>query len=704
MSRGQKYLKYLFNPKSIAVIGASRNPEKAGGAVLENLIKGGYKGKIYPVNPNAEEAQGVKSYKNIEAIIKSETTYSGKKPQIDLAVIIVPAKAAGEVLAQCGEAGVKSVIIISSGFSEAGKEGRKLEGEIVAIAQKFEIALLGPNCLGVINTENNLNASFASSFSKKGNIALISQSGAIISSLIDWGNQNNLGFSKIVSLGNKAAADEIDMLDYLEKDKSTRLIAMYLETISRGKEFIEKTRKISAKKPIVVLKTGISAAGQSASQSHTGALATEDRVIDAVLRKSGSIRVKNISELLKVSQILSLNKKISREVFVVSNAGGLAVSSADIISQSKNLQLAEISKNNFSKIKKNIPEFLSIQNPLDIGGDARSDRYKNVLEIVCRRDARFPAFSEGGIKGGCATPAILTIITPQKMTDFKNIANEVSTLNKKGNLILPILAGGDKIKEAREILLKEVVPFYNFPEEAINVLDNAAGRESNLDQNYRLGIPEQSFKKIKNILEKYSAEWISLEDAFKIAENMDFPIIKFLAAAEASDLKNISDKLKFPIVAKTSVGNIVHKAKSGQVICNILNQQELKAAFKKITKPVIFQHQEEKDLELIIGAKRDKNFGAMIVFGLGGILANEIDSAKFYIAPLSREEAEDAVNNSIARKMIPAPVKKDLASLLLNLQKLILNFPQILEIDLNPVMIKISDEKIMCPDVKIKIT
>lgn len=687
MSRGQKYLKYLFNPKSIAVIGASRNPEKVGGAVLDNLIKGGYKGQLFAVNPEAEEAQGVKSYKNLEAIIKSETAYSGKKPQIDLAVIIVPAQIVKDVLVQCGETEVKSAIIISSGFKEIGSEGEKLENEIVDIAEKYGIAILGPNCLGIINTENNLNVSFASSFPKKGSVALISQSGAIISSLIDWGNQNNLGFSKIVGLGNKAAADEIDMLDYLEKDKSISVIAMYLETISRGKEFMEKARKSSAKKPIVVLKTGISAAGQSASQSHTGALATEDRIIGAALRKSGSIRVKNISELLKVSQILSLNKKISREVFVVSNAGGLAVSSADIISQSKNLKLAKISKNNFNKIKKSISEFLSVQNPLDIGGDARSDRYERILSIIDKQKC-----------------SILPIITPQKMTDSDKIAEHMLKIAKKSNnLILPVLAGGEKFEGAKDVFIKNGFPAFNFPEEAISVLDVAAGR-FNLDKNYRAGIFEKNFKAIKNILEKYSAEWISLEDAFKIAENMDFPIIKSLAAAEIGDLKNISDKLKFPIVAKTSVGNIVHKAKSGQVVCNILNHQEMETAFRKITKPVIFQHQEEKDLELIIGAKRDKNFGAMIMFGLGGILANEIDSAKFYIAPLSREEAEDAVNNSIARKMIPAPVKKDLASLLLNLQKLILNFHQISEIDLNPVMINISDEKIMCPDVKIKIT
>lgn len=679
MSRGQKSLKYLFNPRSIAVIGASRNPEKVGGAVLESLIKGGYKGKLFAVNPEAEEVQGVKSYKVIKFL----------KSRIDLAVIIVPAQAVKDVLFQCGEEGVKAAIVISSGFSETGNEGKKLENEISEVAQKFGIALLGPNCLGIINTENNLNASFVSSSPKKGEIALVSQSGAIISSLIDWGSENNMGFSKIASLGNKASIDETDILEYLAQDKQTKVIALYLETISRGKEFIEMARKVSLKKPIIALKTGTSRIGQAASQSHTGALATEDRVIDAALRKSGIIRVFNTEDLLRVSQLLSFRKDIARKIFVVSNAGGLAVSSADIAS-SQNLKFAQINDLDKKNIHKIIPKFLAVNNPLDIGGDAKSDRYKKVLDIVCRGKKSF-------------APTILAIITPQKMTDFKNIAEDIVRFNKKGASILPILAGGEKTREARKTLIENKIPVYDFPEQALHILDIIDDSCKKISPNpHKISIPEKDFFNIKNIIHKYSREWIPLDETMKIAESAGIPIAESAPIKERNDIDYAIKNIKFPIVVKTSAAEVIHKAKAGQVAAGIDSRKELLKALGRIKKPIV-QHQEKKDIELIIGAKRDDNFGTMLVFGTGGIMANEINQAKFYMIPIGTKEAEEIIEKCPMKNLFSQPVKSELVKIIISLQKLMMNFSQVLEVDLNPVMINFTDEKVVCPDVKIKV-
>jgi len=695
MSRAQKNIQLLFHPKSIAVIGASRNPQKVGGAVLDNLIKSGYKGRLFAVNPSADEILGVKSYKSVKLI----------KEKIDLAIIIIPAQFAGSILKECGEAGIKAAIIISSGFREIGEEGKTREQEIIKIADKYGIALLGPNCLGVINTKNNLNASFASSFPMRGNIALISQSGAIVSSLIDWGNENNLGFSKIVSLGNKAGINENDVLEYFARDKETGVIALYLETISYGKKFIEIAKKISLDKPIIVLKTGVSQIGQAASQSHTGALATEDRIVDAALRKGGVIRVFNTKDLLRVSQLMAFKNKISRSIFVVSNAGGLAVSSADIAS-SNNLDFAKIRKEDANKIKKIIPKFLSAENPLDIGGDAKSDRYGKILNVICM-SRNFPALPKGRVKRGCP-PVVLAIITPQKMTDFVNIAREIIKFNKKNSLILPILAGGEKIKEARNILIKKGVPVYDFPEESLHILDiiydNYNDAEKTLAESRQSGIAKKKFACIKKNIQRYSNEWISLDDTLKIAENLDLPIVKSVAAKLQGELDAAIKKIGFPLVAKTSVGSIVHKAKSGQVVCGINNKKDLLNAFNKIKKPVIIQRQGKKDIELIIGAKRDKNFGAMLMFGLGGIMANEFNQVRFYMMPLNPYEIQKIIDDFPIKKIFSDPIIQEIAKTIYSLQKLILNFPQISEVDLNPVMVNLSEEKIICPDVKIRVS
>lgn len=685
MSREQKNLENLFFPKSIAIIGASRDPKKVGGAVLKNLIKSGYKGKIFAVNPNAEKIQGIKSYKNIREI----------DLKIDLAVIIVSAPLAAQILKECGESNIKAAAVISSGFKEAGEEGKKREDEIAEIAREYNITLLGPNCLGIINTSANLNASFASSYPQKGRIAIISQSGAIISSLIDWGNENNLGFSKVASLGNKAVLDESDILEYLEKDKATRVVGLYIENISEAGRFASAARKAGLKKPVVIFKSGTSKAGQSASQSHTGALATEDRITGAIIKKSGAIRAGSLKEFLEVLRMFNFSADAPKEIFAVSNAGGLAVAAADKIESSRNLRFAELSLSAKEKIKTILPPFLSAKNPLDIGGDAGSERYEKIFSALNCGNKNF------------SSSAIIAIITPQAMTECENIAKAIFRLSRKMRII-PVLSGGKKMEKSREILKKAGIPFYDFPEDAVRILDIAAQKSNSArkdiePENFHF-LQKNEFNQIKIILSSCPEEgWISLDRTLKIAELAGIPIAKSFVCDNINELNRIAEKMVYPAFIKTAAGNIVHKAKAKQAIGDIPDKKKLIDSFMKIQKPAIIQSQEKKDLELFVGAKRIRGVGEFLTLGIGGTFANEFNQAEFYMLPFSAEEARGAIEDSPFAKILTANLKKDLIKIILSIQRLLLSFENISEIDLNPVLANLNSETLICPDVKIHI-
>ncbi|MFH1175641.1 MAG: acetate--CoA ligase family protein [bacterium] len=678
--------KSLFYPKSIAVLGASRDPQKVGGAILQNLLSGEFKNKTFAVNPSAQSAQGIKSFSSVQEI----------PVDVDLAILAVPAQFVRDALTQCGEKSVKAAIIISSGFKESGEEGAQKEEEIIKIARKYKIAVLGPNCLGIINNLNGLNGSFASANPLAGNIALISQSGAIISSLIDWGNTHNLGFSYIASLGNKAVLDECNFLKFLENDQKTKAIALYLENISNPKKFIEISRKISVKKPIVVFKSGFSQAGQDISESHTGALATEDRVIDAILDKAGAIRANDLEEFLETARILSLFKKPSDKVFIITNAGGVAVSAADEISRSKNLRFAEISSSSARDFKKVLPQFISVKNPMDIGGDAQSERFEKVLEIAQKDKV-------------LSNSVIFLAVTPQKMTDINGISSVIEKFKDKLNLA-PIFIGGANFEKVREDLQNKNFPVFNFLFDAVKALDLASrgyrnseflDEEKGADEILKLNRNDE--KKIQQILAHSEGGWISMDKSFDILQTLKLPIADFFVADNLDQLENAAKKLGFPLVMKTARGDIIHKAKANQIVCSICDRKAMAKGFMQIKKPVIIQKQENANLELIVGIKNDPNAGRLLMFGIGGTLANELKQVKFYLLPISEREAGRAVDFSLGRLNLAPAIKKSLVEILLGAQKLALNFEEISEIDFNPVLVDTFRKKVFCVDVKIKI-
>lgn len=373
-------LKAFFNPKSIAVIGVSRKPEKIGYQLLRSLIMSGYQGPIYPINPKANEIQGLEVYPSITAI----------KDYVDLAIIAVPAPIVPRVLEECGKKGVKNTIIISGGFKEVGGEGVKLEREVIEIARKYKIRVMGPNCLGVYNPHTKLDTLFLPPEKalrpKKGNIAFISQSGAMGVAFLDWLAMEEIGLSVFVSYGNKADIDEVDLLKYLMNDENTKVITMYLEEIAKGREFIEIAKKVSMKKPIVAIKAGRTEAGVKAASSHTGALAGKDEIVSAALKKAGIIRAYDTHELFDYARALAAGKiAFGENIAIVTDGGGAGVMAVDKLTDNVRgvgLKLAELKEETIEKLKRVLPPFAIAHNPIDLTGNATPEMYKRVLEIV----------------------------------------------------------------------------------------------------------------------------------------------------------------------------------------------------------------------------------------------------------------------------------------------------------------------------------
>ena len=420
----------FFNPKSIAIIGASRDRNKLGYQILKNIIYSGFKGRIFPVNPKASIILGKDSY---ESVLKIPS-------KIDLAVIIVPNIIIPSIMEDLGKKGVKAVIIISAGFGETGEEGKSIEDNILEIARKNKIRIIGPNCLGVIDTFLPLNVSFAAGVPIKKNLAVISQSGAMCSAILDWASKNNIGFSKFISLGNKIDIDEVDLFRALEKDKNSKVILGYFESIKRGTEFIDAASRLSFKKPIIVIKAGLSKEGAKAASSHTGALASNAEVIKAVFNKSGIIQVSDIEELFDFSEAFSvLPMPKDNKVAVLANAGGPSVIAADAISQS-NLTLAKFTQNTIKNLKSKMPSSASISNPVDIVGDADAKRFKIAADIILK---------DKNLSN------LIVILTPQTSTEVEKTAKSIVRLKKKFNKsILASFIGGKAIEKGVQILEK----------------------------------------------------------------------------------------------------------------------------------------------------------------------------------------------------------------------------------------------------------
>lgn len=665
-------LQSLFSPKSVAIIGASRTPGKLGHDVLLNVKRFGYEGKIYPVNPNADEILGLKAYKSI-------TDIRGK---VDLAVVMVPSKYVVDVLEECGKKKVPYAVIISAGFKEVGGEGVHLEEELMETAQKHNIGIVGPNCLGLINSSLRLNASFAVGMPKKGPIGLITQSGAMGVAILDWAYQVQIGLSKMISIGNKADIDEVDCLEYMAKDPDTKVIMIYAESIERGREFLRVAASVSKTKPVIVLKAGISERVQKAIHSHTGALVGSEEAIEAAFRKAGIIRAETVEEFFDFGLALSLQPVPQGDrIAIITNAGGpgiMAVAAAEEM----DFRLPELSVALQKKLKQGLPAAASTKNPVDVIGDAPPERYDHALHTV---------LSSKEIDGA------IVILTPQVMTDEDETARIIAWLSQQHKK--PVLAsfmGGLDVNTGRAILQFHGVPNYDTPARAVKAMDRMVYQKNK-------EVRTVAIAKKKRVCELPSPNkhpQIRTLEAMELLKKYKLPVVQTTLVETPAECEEIS---VFPVVLKGATRDIIHKAQANIVELNVKNSAEAKKAFQRIKRAVkksnpaaefegvLVQEMLPKHLhqkEVIIGMKRDEAFGPVIMFGLGGTMVEYFQDAAFGIAPLDKEEAMEMILDIQTSPLLKDNDLDAAARAIVAVSRLSFDYPEITELDINPLLLE----------------
>ncbi len=699
-------LEALFTPKSIAVVGASTRPGTVGYDLLTNLIRDKFNGKIYPVNPKATELQGLPVYKTLTDI----------PGEVDLAVLIVPAKAVPGIVEESKAKGVKGMIIISAGFKETGAEGAKAEQELAAQVKAAGIPLIGPNCLGVIcaHPDVRMNASFASKICSYGNLGFISQSGALCTSVLDYAEARHMGFSKFVSFGNKADVKEIDLLEYLANDPETKVIAMYLEDISDAKRFIEVASDTfwSKGKPIICLKSGRSAEGAKAVSSHTGSLAGSDKVYDAIFTQCGVQRVNTIAELfdnaaLYTTQALPKGNRVA----IITNAGGPGIMATDA-AMAAGLTLAKLEESTKAALKPPVlPEAAALNNPVDVIGDAHHDRYEAAIKAV---------MNDPNVDMG------VVVLTPQSMTDTDKIGEIVPPVVKAiGKPVVGAFMGVADVAEGVNNLAKAGVPNYEFPENAVKALAASTRLVAMRELGRREYVQfsdcdvQKAQKVIAGFLGNDNEKYLTQADCRALFECYKLPLLKSGIAKSAEEAAGIVAGIGKKVVMKVMSADVVHKFDAGGVLLNIEGADGAKAGYAKIyeniaknvpgakIEAILIEEMAEKGVETIIGCNRD-GLGPLMMFGLGGTLVELLKDVSFRLAPMWKVSAERMIREIKAFKVLDGyrgTPKCDLDSVvdvLLRMSTMVVNHPEIAECDINPLIVhaegqgaSVADSRVM---------
>lgn len=671
-----KNLDFVFNPNTIAVVGASNEKNSVGYDLFANLERSKFKGRAYPVNNKRKKIQGKEAFKSIKDI-------PGK---IDLAIIAVPAKIVPSVIEECGLKGVKGAVIISAGFNEIGGEGRKLQERIGETGKKYGMRIIGPNCLGFMRPEINLNASFASHLALPGKIGLISQSGALCTAILDWSAINNIGFSNFISIGSMVDVDFNDLIEYLGNDKKTESILIYMESLKNAPKFIEIAKRVSIKKPIFVLKTGRCHEGAKAAQSHTGSLTGNDQVFSAAFEKAGIKRIDAIEDLFNIAKGISMQPRPKgKNLAIITNAGGVGVIASDSLIFSGG-KLAKISKNTIEKLNKILPSNWSRNNPIDILGDATPDRYKKTIEFCA---------NEKNIDG------ILVILTPQAMTDPTEVSKELIKISKK--IIKPIMAvwmGGKDVEKGIKILQKNNIPNFSDPESAIRffILTQEYNSRKKGKQSPEFIIDKSANEKILKEAKTSGAINLNEYEAKQFLANYSLPVAKGRQVKTIDEAINFSKELSFPVVMKILSNKILHKVDKGGVELNISSEEKVKSIFSKLISitgenSVYMEKQITGRYEILLGCKNDEMFGPVIVFGTGGTAVEIYRDIKMDLTPLDKEDIDGLIKKTKIYKLLrgyrnlpPVNIEK-LNEIIYRFSKLADDFKDIIkEIDINPLM------------------
>jgi 4-hydroxybutyryl-CoA synthetase (ADP-forming) len=678
----------FFSPKSIAIIGASEKPG-VGKTIFYNIVKH-FKGKIYPVTPSNPTVGGLTAYKNVLDIPDS----------IDLAVVAAPSKFTPSVMEEVGKKRIKGAIIVSAGFKEVDEAGAKLEREVGEIAKKYGIKVIGPNCLGIMSfsKDNIMNSTFLKITPKYGNIALVSQSGAICAATVEDAEAQNIGFSKVISMGNKVDMDESDVLELLAEDEDTRVIVMYLEDIRNARRFMEIAKKITAerKKPVIVLKAGRTAEGAKAAASHTGALGGSDANYEAAFTQSGVIRVDTMGELFDLATAFSKQPLPDGNIVIVSNAGGPAIISTDACSR-YGLEMADISSIR-DEIARVIPAYGSPRNPVDIVGDADYLRFEKVLLLTL-------AHPNVG--------SIVTMCTPSATLNYDDLARILVKMSQQfpNKTILASLMGLAEGMENRRIMSEGGIPYYLYSEPAIRTLKAMYDFKKWVDEasNKRATLQfAKDIAKVKSIFEnvrKNGRSNLLEEEGYEVLEAYGFPTPKSILCTTEQECMDAAKQISYPLVMKIVSPDIIHKSDAGGVKVGIKTDDELRNSFRTITenalkyksdakiKGVLVQEMVKSAKETILGASQDPTFGPVIMFGLGGIYVEVLKDVVFRIVPIDEQEAINMVESIKTIKLLKgvrgekSSDLKAISDSLQRLSQLVVDFPEIKEFDINPLLV-----------------
>jgi 4-hydroxybutyryl-CoA synthetase (ADP-forming) len=691
----------FLSPKSIAIIGASDKRGSVGRTITSNIMNG-FKGTVFPISPTRPTVFYKKAYKSVLDVPKP----------IDLAVIVTKNTIVPIVLEECGKKKIKGVIIITAGFKEVDEEGVKLEQRLKDIAKKYKIQVIGPNCLGVMNLDPKtmMNSTFLKITPKSGEIALVSQSGAICAALCEDASAQGIGFSAVVSMGNKAVMSEIDVLNMLANHKQTKVIVMYLEDMGNGQEFLKVCKNITRKlkKPVLVLKSGRSPEGAKAAMSHTGALMGSDEIYDALLKQSGAIRVDTMEELFDYAVAFSKQPLPTKgELVIVSNAGGPAIISTDACSKN-GIKMAKIDSIR-SKIDAVIPPWGSSRNPVDIVGDADFNRFSNVLDHVL---------------GHPNVGSVISMCTPSGTLDYDKLAEVIVAMSKKyKKTMLASLMGLDEGITNRKILAEGGIPYYTYAEGAIRTLTAmlrfAKWISSPPGKISQFKVNKAAAKKILDKVKKDGRPNLLEEEGQEVLRAYGFPLPKSTLAKTENDAVKIAKKIGYPVVMKIASPQIIHKSDAGGVKVNLTNDKEVKSAFEEIVsnakkynkkaeiKGVLIVEMIKGGKEMIIGSKLEPGMGPVIMLGMGGIYVEVLKDVTFKLAPVTDKEADDMISSIKMKKILEGvrgekpSDKAKLSECIQKLSQLVTDFKEIKELDMNPVLVMEQGKGCKILDVRI---
>ena len=687
-------LESFFNPKSVAVVGVSADPKKLGSLIFNNLINAKFSGKLYPINTRVggQELYGHTSFKNVREI----------KEPLDLAIFVVAAKFCSSVVDDCIANGTKNISIIAAGFSEIGNNA--LENEIAEKCQKNNINLLGPNCLGHISTFSNLNASFADGYPSKGNVAFISQSGAYCCAMLDWAEKKKIGFSHFISIGNKASLGEEKLLSVLKDDVNTKFFTFYLENLKNGKEFLKTLNEVTKTKPCIILEPGKSQKAKDASLSHTGSLAPNYKILEMALKNSGAIQARNTRELFGLIETLvySHHHQFEGSVVILTNGGGVGVLSSDLC-EDNGLTMEKPNEATIEKLKKILPPMSSFNNPVDVLGDAKADRYENSLRILCE---------SGQYKN------IIVLLTPQLGTDAKGTAEAIVKLYSefpKINIFTSFI-GGNRVQVGIDILKANNIINFDFPADCIQLLGLLHKQMKKTEKIVEIKSGEIS-KEIKNRIIQFKKDGLLSLPQDTVNMIMDYYKIDHPKSGNYTDKEKALSFCKSifpsPVVMKLSSPDALHKTEMKGIFLDIKDEKQFNSAWdnlnesiknnKLLNASVLIQEMIFKSTEAIIGLNTDKNFGKIMVFGTGGIYTEVMEDISVRILPT--HDFEGMINETKIGKILkgvrgeePKALKEVIDTLKI-VQQIAFDLPEINSIDINPILI--TNKRAVVADFKI---